>query len=467
MRKETQPLPLTPFERYMVEDQKPEYPMSNAAYFVFRGTLNRQLFQQAYQKSIEAEPMFATRLSSGKKGKYWQFSPENKPDLHFTASNADLTQQTHGELPLPTFDLTAESGIRITVTEGQNSTAILITGHHALFDGVGVLQWMGRLLTCYENEVHPESSFSLTVPQASQIAQRENLHITLPAPLKWHQLLRAYLMEGGKWLFRRPIPVESLFPTEKTSSKNLPPAQIWWKSSAEWFPAYAHAAKEQHVSVNTLFLRDLFLTLQEWENRRLSYRNSRSRGRWHRILIPCNLRNEHHQNLPMANVLGYLFLDLPRQGISRDPDLLKRIQSHIQFAMEWSSGAMFLEGLRFFGRFPWLLRGFCSRRFCHCSTVLSNLGRCVRLVREEHFQKQGNLFGGGLELVTFVGAPPVRPNTPVTVGILTVGKDLIFSLCVDRQKFSALEISLFRECYEKEIHKTIQLYQKETCHATV
>ncbi|MDO4582493.1 MAG: condensation domain-containing protein [Planctomycetia bacterium] len=460
MRKETQSLPLTPFERYMVEDQKPEYPMSNAAYFVFRGVLNRPLFQQAYQKSMEAEPMFATRLTSGKKGKYWQFSPENRPDLHFTASDADLTQQTDGILPLPTFDLTKEPGIRVEVTEGRNSTAILITGHHALFDGVGILQWMGRLLTWYEKEVASESSFSPSVPDATQIAHRENLHITLPVPLKWHQLLRAYLTEGGKWLFRRPIPIGSLFPRENSLSEKLPPAQIWWKSSGEWFPAYAQAAKEQHISVNTLFLRDLFLALQQWENRCSAYPDYRPRGKWHRVLIPCNLRNEHHQNLPMANVLGYIFLDLPRGKISREPFLLKKIQSHIQFAMEWSSGAMFLEGLRFFGRLPQLTRYLCSPRFCHCSTVLSNLGRCVRLAREEHFQKKGNLFGGGLELVTFVGAPPVRPQTPVTVGILTVEKELIFSLCVDRQKFSPLEISLFRECYEKEIQKTIQFSRK-------
>lgn len=461
MQAELPSLPLTAFERYMTEDQKPDYPMSNAAYFIFRGTLNRPLFQKAYEKSVAAEPMFAALLHSEKRNQYWRFSPKDIPILHFTSTDADLTRQTHGVLPLPTFDLTKKPGIQVEVTEGQNSVAILITGHHALFDGVGILQWMGRLLTWYEKEVHPESPLSLSVPEAAEIAQRENLHITLPAPLKWHTLVRAYLAEGTKWLFRRSIPIHSLFPSEDSSQPNLSPAQIWWKSSSEWFPAYACAAKEQHVSVNTLFLRDLFLTLQKWENQCEVYSDSQRRGKWHRILIPCNLRNEHHQNLPMTNVLGYLFLDFSRDEISRDPLLLQKIQSHIQFAMEWSSGAMFLEGLRFFGRFPWLMRYLCSPRFCHCSTVLSNLGHCVRLAREEHFQKKKNLWGGGLELVTFVGAPPVRPNTPVTVGILTVGKDLIFSLCVDRRNFSPLAISLFRECYEKEIQRTIQLSQKE------
>ena len=55
-------LPLTAFEKYMVQDSHPGYEMTILMEYAFRGKINRDLLVDAYKRVTKYEPLFRSVL---------------------------------------------------------------------------------------------------------------------------------------------------------------------------------------------------------------------------------------------------------------------------------------------------------------------------------------------------------------------------------------------------------------------
>ena len=59
------PLPLSTFERYMLADDRPEYPMAFVARVKLCGTLRREVFGAALDETLSRHPLFCALVAFG------------------------------------------------------------------------------------------------------------------------------------------------------------------------------------------------------------------------------------------------------------------------------------------------------------------------------------------------------------------------------------------------------------------
>lgn len=482
------PVRLSPFEEYLFLDQKPGFPMSENIDWVFQGQVDRELLEKALWKVVAKEPLFFAKVKK-KWGKYY-WTAEAKDEMQpvqWIKTDHDFLEDRCGMIPLIGIDLEKKPGVQIFVVEGKGSFLIRTHFHHAVVDGLGATIFMGNWFSIYEQLLLQKADGDpiLTDPQSFRF--REDLHIVAPEPVSASVILKTLIVEVFKWFWRRPI---SLIPLkkrrEKESSKivssfvrdvaedldresdwesawklgrkrenDLDPVQYWRSIPYETWEKYHKKAKEKEVSINTLLLRDLYLALRRWSQ--LSPREERRNRRFFRVLVPMSMRKKEHGSLPLANILGYIFLDELPRNCDREDDLLKKINEIMKFVRKWSSGSLFIEGARFFRRFPGMLSLLTSRIFCHSSIVFSNTGILCKCLQSERYREEMNIrIPGELELIRIIGSPPVRPNTPISIGLITHQKEMLLTFCVDRHVFDQESFLEFFDLYYSEIEKTIQ-----------
>ena len=66
------PLPLTPFERYMLADDRPDYPMAFPAVVEFSGSLRRAEFDAALEGALREHPLLRARVDGSRRRPWHQ-----------------------------------------------------------------------------------------------------------------------------------------------------------------------------------------------------------------------------------------------------------------------------------------------------------------------------------------------------------------------------------------------------------
>jgi hypothetical protein len=201
------------------------------------------------------------------------------------------------------------------------------------------------------------------------------------------------------------------------------------------------------VTLNDLLLRDLFVTLAEWN------RSTPEAGRPIRILVPTNLRAEEDCRMPAANVLSFAFLVRRATEIADQHRLLTGIRDETKLIKRWRLGLYFVGGLAIASRWPSLLRWFLNRRWPFATAVFSNLGNIFSqtpLPRD-----QGKLVSGGLMMDQVGGVPPLRRDTRLGIVVATYAGQLCVFLRCDPRWFSGDMQRQLLAAYARRIAKTI------------
>src|SRR5688572_4783806 len=74
------PLPLTPFERYMLADDQPAFPMVAIVELEFGGSLRRDLLVQSLGPALLRHPLLWARVSGSGQSAKWEW-PANTPNV--------------------------------------------------------------------------------------------------------------------------------------------------------------------------------------------------------------------------------------------------------------------------------------------------------------------------------------------------------------------------------------------------
>lgn len=471
--------PMTSFEEYMRLDQKRDFPMTQEMTWTFEGTVDADVLAEALRTAIAREPLYGATVRRRFRpfGRYYWRVPESAP-LEFSQVEVsrDFFDDRAGAIPLTRLDLKNSGGFRVVLERGPKSFRIRTSVHHSITDGLGIARFMGRWFEIYESLLNGETVAPERLARLEFFPNRERLFLPPTEPIPTRVLVSSIVSEVVKWFWRRPIAVGALLKGRRSSAVAATPPSAetprfsqdeafqsfaqtfrenrdaaprptlhWLRVSPEIFDAYRRRARAQNVGVNTLLLRDIFLALKNWTRNDFGI-DALPKRRYFRVLVPTSLRAPEDAGIPLVNRLGYVFLDKKPNEMEPNDAFLKDLGDTMAFIRKWSSGAMFLDGVRFFRRIPGALSLLTSRLFCHSTVVFSNVGVLCKSLEQERFRESATIeIAGKLRLIGIVGAPPVRPNTPLSIGVISHNGAMFLSCCVDERRFDAERFLAFFE----------------------
>ncbi|MDR1385050.1 MAG: hypothetical protein LBJ67_14550 [Planctomycetaceae bacterium] len=436
------PLPLEPFEEYLLRDESPYYSMTWGYEWYFEGQVEQNAFEQSFRETLEHEPLLQAQIETRRGKFYWVPSPKPPEWIWNDYRGQTFALADSGKMKIVRLDVQKSSAMRIEADRYDNALVLRIYVHHSVADGIGVACFAANWFSRYANLLGDTDGVQPFPPEKNRIKERGQLHITLPEPVPFSQLMKSLLVEVIKWFWRRPFSLKrkQRSASQTSSLQDLTPIQCWQSISPEMFAVYRAKAKSQNVSTNSLLLRDMFLFLRQWADEE---QPESSAGKYFRILAPINMRNEFHKTIPAANILGYVFLDRAPQDCVADKKFLETIHQDMKHILYWSIGTMFLDGVRFFQKIPFALRFLASQRFCHSTTVLSNPGSFCLGLPQERFRNEKTIRVADLTLRQLVGAPPVRPHTPVAFGLISCADQMTVTMNCERSYFDSQQAERF------------------------
>ncbi|MBQ1455805.1 MAG: hypothetical protein IIZ25_08180 [Thermoguttaceae bacterium] len=475
------PLRISPFEEYFYQDSRGRFPMSENVVWYFTGRPDRELLEETLREAVLCEPtLFAVIKRRGTKYYWVTADPIRQPVLSYETVDHPILGSS-GVLALDRLCAGGPNSARFHLVIGTDGFLIHDVFHHTLTDGIGIVRFFSYWMALYDNRLREKRALP-QIPCAPpcdplSFKEREDFHIVYPEPVSLPKRLFAIVKRITLWFARRPLNVSPILlkrrnsqtvpdktgglPSAVSSAPIIPGTEeamadpgrprIYWRELS--LKPYLKSAKTHGVSMNSLLLRDLFTASARWLK---EITGKESSGRL-KIVIPINMRTENHGTLPMANMVGYIFVNRRVNRCDRSEEFLYGINDEIQRLRKWSVGAFFTRGLKFFRKIPGVIHFFTADFFCHATLVFSNVGQIgSAFVRPDWRQNRKIVLSDGSELLRMVGAPPVRSNTPIGIAVISCGDDeMLLNYCVDPMVVSDGDLDALDRLFQEEIDKTI------------
>ena len=126
------PLKLTPFEEYMLCDDRPDYPMTGFFRLQFSGKLNSRAMDSAIQTATARHPLLRSRVCRDAVHGYIWATDESIP-IPIEKWSAD----TQSEFPAAAhIDLSRTVGTRIWLVDHESGSDLVVQVHHACSDAI-------------------------------------------------------------------------------------------------------------------------------------------------------------------------------------------------------------------------------------------------------------------------------------------------------------------------------------------
>lgn len=445
---ELPPLPLTAFERYMLADDQPGYPMVAVMELHLDGRLDAELLQAALVPAIQRHPLMVAHIRGTESAAVWDTSPAWHVDdiLQFGGEETSLPE-TSATKPI---DPTNSGSLRIQVCAQDHATRITFWLHHAAADGLGHMEFVADWLGNYDR-LYKQVPGALPRPNwtVEALADRGRSRWIIAEPISRWQALRSFFVETARWLVRRPMPLRLASPSQQLQSKW--PALKSTTLNVEETQLLRKYADEHQVTVNDLLLRDLFVAIARWQGQGRVL----NRRKWLRINVPTSLRLLGEAPLPACNVLGYVFLT-HRESECLAPDkLLATVAREMAGVRRWNLGQFFLDGLVKAEQMPGVVRWFTNSQQCMATTVFSNLGDVRRFFRKVLERRGRYYYVGDVPLVRVLAAPPVRPGTHAVFLAATCADELTITLRAHQGKLAESEQTELLALFREEIRRSL------------
>jgi hypothetical protein len=422
------PLPLVPFEHYMLADDRADYPMTFFMRLHFRGRFDRGRLAIALRTALCWHPLLAARVEGCVNGRtahlFWVDAAGSEPQVAWQPAGVrrEFPQGLH-------IDLFRETGLRLWFYEEDNATELLSQFHHSCCDGLGALKFLETLLECYDSPGHRQP------PPAWDSRHALRHQVGCQRGAAWKKLfywMGTGVNRIGRYLRVKPAPLA--VPRDATDmgagGECSLPAMVSHQFEEFETTRLRMAAKRLGVASNALLVRDAFLALHDWNQ----FCEEGGARRPLRIVMPVNLRDGKCE-LPAFNAVSMAFIDRSPDDLADPQRLLTGIDREVNEAKDLRRGMVFLPVLQILGKLP---HGMCGRLRgdrCLGSAVFSNLG--VVLAGSRLPVTDGLVHAGDVLLTKFEVAPPVRPGTLAGFAASIYGGNLTITLCYDSHRLTA------------------------------
>ncbi len=435
------PLALAPFEKYFVWDDRPEQPMTPIVELHFSTPLNQGALARAIEKVVAKNPMLNSRVVQRAGGLHWQLH-EEAPKLLCASKQPILIDGK-----LRPFDLSKEPASRFWYEPLDAGSRVVWQVHHAASDGVGMRPVVIDILLYYAMETASDDPERYERElYCARFRQTELLHRSdvthLPEPKR---KLTAWQRIKNAQYFHFTIPRTLLSVASKTEL-SLPDSRVlcFVELDAEASGRILQKCRAIGVAIHELAVALLFRTCAEW-NRALGDHNPNSHIR---LMMPVDLRGRRDLRMPATNRLSFMFFGRSYRQCEDFATLLESVRSEFESTKETQLYLDFFNMIRATSRWSWLMRWGLRRSDTMATAVLTYVGDVTRGTNRA-FPAVGNTRPiGDATLTTILGAPPVRRNTNIAIGLGINWERVTISASWNRFAMTASDCEKFIELYK-------------------
>lgn len=442
------PLPLVPFEEYMLTDDRPAYPMNVFSRLRFTGHLDRTTLETALRDSVARHPLLHALVREAGRNRFEWIDGSHVPhQVHWSDASA-------GESPpqIPWLDLRQEPGVRLWVIDDRQGSELLVQVHHACADGIGAFAWLTDLFRAYASLLGTvEGRKRSRAPDPELLRKRGSSGLTRREKLR---ILGSYVRLVPSVFRTVRHPPQPLLSDPPDLGASCPaaefPASHTVSLEPEEFAALKAVAARHQLGLDGLLARDLFLAMGEWQSRHAP----NLRDGWRRIWVPINLRTMAHRWLPAANLIGTLFLDRHQDRLADPRALLESLRREMELVRTRRTDHMLLFSMRMMKTLTGTVRAFTPPDRCTATCILTYLGSPFGGLRLPRDQGRVVLGGAVLEKAEMLG--PLRPRTHGSFDVFEYCDKMWITLHYDPRPMSRLRADDLSATYLRFLRASIQ-----------
>ncbi|TWU18663.1 hypothetical protein [Allorhodopirellula heiligendammensis] len=414
------PFLLTSFEKYFIADERrPDFPATVPLRWTVSDVPQRDQFAAAFRTAISWHPMLGCLVRRGG----WQPHSEAVGEVAYFPKgerprNEDRAVDPH-KGPIMRCNVLESD------PESGGATVIELVVHHAVIDGVSLIEFIGDVFAIYANAIGSLDASKLRRPHHRYLVKRQLVDRQIPSPVSRATAWKVMASESLRFFTRRAEPFVSERPEPRRGGH---PA--WHLVDASLDRAttdrLAASASELNATLNDFAVASLLRVIGQWNDR---HRRRLGRG-WLVANMPVLLRPRAAVRTSAANMIGYGLIARQRDSLADWSTLAQGIAIESRFIQQWKMAALFLDGLSAASRLPGGL--FLGTRLTRPATcVVTHIGDPLRRFRVKFpVNEDGLPIVGDLTLLRMSGAAPLRPGTHVAGMLHTLGGCLGLSLRV-------------------------------------
>lgn len=421
------PLPLVAFERYMLDDDRPAYPMTYTLSLRLRGLIDRQTLIDAAEEVIARHPLLSATIDDPSNWQpCWIDSCSARPPLDWV-DPASPNCCPRGEA----IDLAREPGLRLWVRQTDSHADLSAQFHHACCDGIGSFGFLGELVTSYALRRWPGDNRPQLAPlDPSRLCRRGRFGRDDISWVRRAGAFGAAMAHAARFGCQRPI---TLAPPRPAPTNQDPAWNVHQRAlDVATTRRLRAAARQSGVTVNDLLLRDMLLTISAWNDRW----DGMADGNCLRILMPANLRSADDKAMPAANGVTMSFLSRRREACRDALELLRGIRQETEAVKRTRRGLRFIRVIELAQRLCGGMPRAMTNEQCFATVVLSNLGQMGKRLSPAPTNQLGQATCGDLVIESVTGAPPIRPMTSAAFLVYNYARQLIVNLRCDPRLFT-------------------------------
>ena len=413
------PLPLTPFEEYLLEEDRPDYPCWIIVKFHISGKFERAAMQGALDQTLVRNPLLRSVVKRQGRRLFWQELPDWKLPIEWMLG------------PLPDawpkwrkLDIFQEPGFRLMLVEFESGTEMIFHVHHAIVDGKALRDVLYDLLNFYSiakghpvpiPEFKPEIFHNRNRLGETWIERLK----TLPSQVLGMRITLLFLKRKIATLALEPrMPVQASLPPEY-------PALVSRRLPDTLFRKVRDEAMKLKVTVNDLLIRDLFFSLGEWWH----WQNKGAPEDWVRVVLPVDMRKPVDRFLSAANITSIVSLDRRMRSLDNRERLLTRAHEDMNWVKHRGLRFAFWTMLRLCRLRSNGIRRHSQREGCQGTIIFAN--HCQLITRSPLRNKQRKMEVPGAVLEDMTLVSPIRPGTTAALVIGTYAGNLLADLHYD------------------------------------
>ncbi len=487
----TFPLRLSPFEKFVLWDERPSQPMTSFIELHFASPLDSRRLQAALTVAVHRNPLLACRVVERDGDWWWDYDPLYQAELLVASTNPPLRQGW----PIP-IDLRRECGGRYWYgacsdqSQGEAGWRLMIQLHHACCDGVGMRRVLIDALSGYAQPLQSllaldpsnQPELEQELEESAGEAFEEELDdapsgIADAKQLRWEALSVEALRErfdfsgltstppkrtlttwqriknASYFHFRLPTALRGTATEESgllavDDSEPLRHASLSRQHSQQ----ILERARQSQISINDLALTLLFQTCARW-NRQLGDRNNKSHIR---LLMPYDLRSRVDLRMPAANRLSFSFLGRNADQCQDFDMLLASVQAEVLAIKESRLPLDFLDALKSAARRPRAMKWVINRSRRMATVVLTYTGDISRGMQRYFPEQDGMRVVGDTHVTNIYAAPPIREHTNISLGLCVNWGQLCFSAAWNRAAMTPDQCEEFLAFYLTAWHDWLQ-----------
>ena len=436
-------LPLTSLESYLYYDDVPGQPCWQFCRFSWKGRLERGQLEKAWAEATRRQPLWSAVVRHGALGGLrWQLGGP-APTFHWSGG-------ARGSWPTwLKLDLSTGPGARLYVVEAPDGADVILCVHHAVCDGLALLEVMEDTFSLYASALGDAAAPS-AAPTPGSLRRRGWFGRTL-----WEAAgtaaLQLVAIAAESALLRRDV--SPLLPHAMAEdAAALPegwPTVVERRLPVEATNAVKAAARAAKVSVAELCMRDFQAATGAWR----ASLGVGDPGDWIRLGTAVSLRRRTKGPHPAANLFAVTVIDRQQLSLAKRERLLRRAKEDLALVEKWRFGYAFWMILWLRKWWPGGIRGYARRRVVRMTLVMSYIGKVFAKTPLRKAGLHVGVRGAVLEEIT--GIAPTRPGTAACLDAAIIFGKLNAHLNFDSRVISRAQAEALMDEFARQLECSV------------